>query len=308
MEHLIVLYQEELKTHPAITQVLTIAALLAAGDVISQTFFQKKPFFDARQSVNFFIVGLLYTGSISVAWFGIVERLIVIDGFAAAVIKVLVRAPGFGDPTRMNILDVIVDGVTKRVTISQGELEAHPAITQVLTMATLLLAGDVVSQTFFQKKPFNTRQTANFFIVGVFYTGPCSVAWFGLVERFVVMDGVVAAVIKVLAGQVIYTPPYTLGLLVLYGLLQGQDWKEVLDSVKPQAVLFSDVDDAQDHLSAATTPFGSRVPVLECIVNVRALDGASVCVDLDRSEDSSIEPVPLSLGWISSSKKLFSTS
>ncbi|KAG0432538.1 hypothetical protein HPB47_020748 [Ixodes persulcatus] len=52
----------------------------------------------------------------------------------------------------------------------------------------------------------------------------------------------------------------------------------------------------------------SRVPVLECIVNVRALDGASVCVDLDCSEDSSNEPVPLSLGWISSSKKLFSTS
>ncbi|KAG0414313.1 hypothetical protein HPB47_008510 [Ixodes persulcatus] len=52
----------------------------------------------------------------------------------------------------------------------------------------------------------------------------------------------------------------------------------------------------------------SRVPVLECIVNVRALDGASVCVDLDCSENSSDEPVPLSLGWISSSKKLFSTS
>ncbi|KAG0429749.1 hypothetical protein HPB47_023324 [Ixodes persulcatus] len=55
-------------------------------------------------------------------------------------------------------------------------------------------------------------------------------------------------------------------------------------------------------------PDCSRVPVLECIVNVRALDGASVCVDLDCSEDSSNEPVPLSLGWISSSKKLFSTS
>ncbi|CAN7947847.1 unnamed protein product [Ixodes pacificus] len=123
----------------------------------------------------------------------------------------------------------------------QVELEAHPAITQVLTMATLLLAGDVVSQTFFQKKPFDTRQTANFFIVGVFYTGPCSVAWFGLVERFVVMDGAAAAVIKVLAGQVIYTPPYTLGLLVLYGLLKGQGWKEVLDSVttKYGAVLIS---------------------------------------------------------------------
>ncbi|CAN8008104.1 unnamed protein product, partial [Ixodes pacificus] len=121
----------------------------------------------------------------------------------------------------------------------QGELEAHPAITQVLTMATLLLAGDVVSQTFFQKKPFDTRQTANFFIVGVFYTGPCSVAWFGLVERFVVMDGAAAAVIKVLAGQVIYTPPYTLGLLVLYGLLKGQGWKEVLDSVLAGQLIFS---------------------------------------------------------------------
>ncbi|KAG0430350.1 hypothetical protein HPB47_022779 [Ixodes persulcatus] len=52
----------------------------------------------------------------------------------------------------------------------------------------------------------------------------------------------------------------------------------------------------------------SRVPALECIVNVRAVDGAGVCVDLDCSEDSSNEPVPLSLGWISSSKKLFSTS
>ncbi|KAM7296465.1 protein Mpv17 [Ixodes scapularis] len=127
------------------------------------------------------------------------------------------------------------------IVMYQGELEAHPAITQVLTMATLLLAGDVVSQTFFQKKPFDTRQAAHFFIVGVFYTGPCSVTWFRLVERLVVMDGVAAAVIKALAGQVIYTPPYTLGLLVLYGLLQGQSWKEVLDSVRSKygAVLIS---------------------------------------------------------------------
>lgn len=127
------------------------------------------------------------------------------------------------------------------IVMYQGELEAHPAITQVLTMATLLLAGDVVSQTFFQKKPFDTRQAAHFFIVGVFYTGPCSVTWFRLVEQLVVMDGVAAAVIKALAGQVIYTPPYTLGLLVLYGLLQGQSWKEVLDSVRSKygAVLIS---------------------------------------------------------------------
>ncbi|CAN8030661.1 unnamed protein product [Ixodes persulcatus] len=111
MEHLIVLYQEELKTHPAITQVLTIAALLAAGDVISQTFFQKKPFFDARQSVNFFIVGLLYTGSISVAWFGIVERLIVIDGFAAAVIKVLVSQVFFSPLFTLGLL--VVYGLLK---------------------------------------------------------------------------------------------------------------------------------------------------------------------------------------------------
>ncbi|KAM7301049.1 hypothetical protein ISCGN_016611 [Ixodes scapularis] len=52
----------------------------------------------------------------------------------------------------------------------------------------------------------------------------------------------------------------------------------------------------------------SPVPVLECIVKVRALDGASVCVDLDCSEDSPNEPAPLSLDWVSSSKKLFSAS
>ncbi|KAM7307899.1 adenylate cyclase type 2 [Ixodes scapularis] len=50
----------------------------------------------------------------------------------------------------------------------------------------------------------------------------------------------------------------------------------------------------------------SRVPVLECIANVRALDGVSLCVDLDLSEKSSNEPVPLSLDWVSSSKKFFS--
>ncbi|KAG0443383.1 hypothetical protein HPB47_014981, partial [Ixodes persulcatus] len=52
-----------------------------------------------------------------------------------------------------------------------------------------------------------------------------------------------------------------------------------------------------------------RPVVGRCIVNVRALDGASVCVDLDCSEDSSSnEPVPLSLDWVSSSKKLLSAS
>lgn len=39
-----------------------------------------------------------------------------------------------------------------------------------------------------------------------------------------------------------------------------------------------------------------RVPVLERIVNVRALDCASVCVNVDCSEDSPNEPEPLVTG------------
>lgn len=123
------------------------------------------------------------------------------------------------------------------IVLYQEELNTHPAITQILTIAALLLAGDVISQTFFQKKPFfDARQSVNFFIVGLFYTGPISVAWFGIVERLIAIDGVAAAVIKVLVSQVFYSPLFTLGLLVVYGLLKGQSWKDIGESIRTKYV------------------------------------------------------------------------
>ncbi|CAN7946124.1 unnamed protein product [Ixodes hexagonus] len=116
----------------------------------------------------------------------------------------------------------------------QDQLKAHPAVTQVLTVASLLLTGDVISQAFFQKQKasFDVRQAIHFFVVGLVYTGPCAVTWYGVLEWLVVMDGLTAAVIKVILGQVLYTPVFTLGLLVIYGLLRGDSWLEIVQSVR----------------------------------------------------------------------------
>ncbi|XP_029833306.2 mpv17-like protein [Ixodes scapularis] len=123
------------------------------------------------------------------------------------------------------------------IRLYQGELNTQPAITQVLTIATMLLAGDIISQTFFQQKTtFDARQAVNFFIIGLFYSGPLGVAWFGLVERLVVKDGVAAVVIKVLAGQLMFSPLFTLGLLVFYGLLKGECWMDIMKSIRTKYV------------------------------------------------------------------------
>ncbi|EEC00433.1 conserved hypothetical protein [Ixodes scapularis] len=90
MTHLIALYQVKLKTHPAITQVVTTTVLLLAGDAISQTFFQKKPFCDTRQSVNVCIVDVSCSSRLAMAKYVFLERLVDTNGVTAAITKVLV--------------------------------------------------------------------------------------------------------------------------------------------------------------------------------------------------------------------------
>ncbi|KAM7296529.1 hypothetical protein ISCGN_021688 [Ixodes scapularis] len=112
-------------------------------------------------------------------------------------------------------------------------LHAHPVITQVLTVGTVALAGDVISQTFIQNKPsFDFRQAIIYYIVGLFFTGTLTVLWLMFVEWLVVTDGVAGAAIKTALGLVFFTPPFFLCFLVVHGFLSGHSWEAIRENIR----------------------------------------------------------------------------
>ncbi|CAN7939264.1 unnamed protein product [Ixodes hexagonus] len=110
-------------------------------------------------------------------------------------------------------------------------------ITQVLAIATMLLLGDVISQTLIQRKrAIDARQAARFFVIGAVYTGPLVVTWYGLVEAVIGQDGLVAVVAKVLLGQMVFLPLLLLGFIVLFDVTQGRPWTDIKESVRTKFV------------------------------------------------------------------------
>ncbi|XP_029833301.2 mpv17-like protein [Ixodes scapularis] len=87
MEHVYLLFNDQLKTHPILTQIAAITLLTFLGDVLSQLTFQRKPF-SVKQAAIFFFIGLTYTGPLVVSWFAFVEWLVVMDRVPAIILKV----------------------------------------------------------------------------------------------------------------------------------------------------------------------------------------------------------------------------
>ncbi|XP_022662525.1 protein Mpv17-like isoform X2 [Varroa destructor] len=62
--------------HPTATQVLTTAALMATGDVLSQKFVEKREHINVQRTGRFFFVGCVYVGPVLRTWYPRLEQLI----------------------------------------------------------------------------------------------------------------------------------------------------------------------------------------------------------------------------------------
>ncbi|XP_037526170.1 protein Mpv17-like [Rhipicephalus sanguineus] len=113
-------------------------------------------------------------------------------------------------------------------------MRRHPAKTQVLTTATVLLSGDLIAQKVLERRSnVDVVRAARFFVMGVGFVGPVIRMWHLTLER-VVGSGVAGSLVfrKVLIDQVLFAPVFIASLLVVLGTLQRRSWDDIENSLR----------------------------------------------------------------------------
>ncbi|CAF4784285.1 unnamed protein product [Pieris macdunnoughi] len=111
--------------------------------------------------------------------------------------------------------------------IYQRLLNRRPYLVQAIQTGTLMGAGDLISQTFIEKKSFRDAdyaRTIKFSSIGFCFGGPALRVWYGLLNRHVGSTGKTVALKKVFIDQAVFAPTFLFFLLVGLGALQGKSW------------------------------------------------------------------------------------
>ncbi|CAN7936992.1 unnamed protein product, partial [Ixodes hexagonus] len=116
-------------------------------------------------------------------------------------------------------------------------LNTNPSCTQILTIATCMFLGDIISQIVVQRKTaIEAKRAARFFLIGVIYTGPVATTSFHFLQ-WLVGDGSIATTLtKVALGNLFVGPLATLGFLIVSGALQGLPWVSVKRNIRADYV------------------------------------------------------------------------
>ncbi|KAL3199999.1 hypothetical protein MRX96_013391 [Rhipicephalus microplus] len=110
----------------------------------------------------------------------------------------------------------------------------HPAKTQVMTTATVLLSGDLIAQKVLERQPnVDVVRAAKFFLMGAGFAGPVIRIWHLILEHFV-GSGVGAFVVarKVLIDQALFAPVFIASFLVVLGAFQRRSWHDIEQSLR----------------------------------------------------------------------------
>lgn len=109
----------------------------------------------------------------------------------------------------------------------------HPFKTQVATTSSLMLTGDLITQTFIErKKPLDLQRSLRYFVLGIGFHGPVMYSWYRNLERLVRSGGFSGALRKVLLDEVVFCPLYLPSFIVCLGVLQRRPWADIKDSVR----------------------------------------------------------------------------
>ncbi|CAN8009624.1 unnamed protein product [Ixodes pacificus] len=113
-------------------------------------------------------------------------------------------------------------------------LRTHPAKTQILTTATVMLSSDLMTQKLVERRDsIDVQRAVRFFLVGLAYSGPTQRTWLILMDkRLVRTTGPIATVKKVVLGQLVFAPVSVFGFLVFLGVLQGRTRADIERNIR----------------------------------------------------------------------------
>lgn len=147
----------------------------------------------------------------------------------------------------------------------------HPAKTQLITTATVMLSGDLISQKVLERRSsIDVPRAARFFVMGIAFVGPALRVWYFTLERIVGSSGGRALVIKkVFLDQALFTPVFLPSFLVTLGALQRRSWESIKQTVradylpilKANYVLWP----AAQLINFRFVPLSYRVPFASCV-------------------------------------------
>ncbi|KAM7312191.1 putative peroxisomal membrane protein 2, pxmp2 [Ixodes scapularis] len=118
-----------------------------------------------------------------------------------------------------------------------GETSMDLGPSNILTIATCMFVGDIISQTAVERATaFEVKRAARLCLIGLFYTGPVAVTAFAFLEWLVGDGSIITTLTKVALSQCCVAPLTTLGFLVVSGALQRLPWVSIKHSVSTNYV------------------------------------------------------------------------
>ncbi|KAF5017138.1 hypothetical protein F66182_10972 [Fusarium sp. NRRL 66182] len=113
-----------------------------------------------------------------------------------------------------------------------ARMAQRPLLTSSITTATLFGAGDVLAQQAVDKKGFDKHdyaRTGRMVLYGGAIFGPAASAWYGVLQRHVVLKSTAATVVtRVAADQLLFTPVNLFCFLSSMSIMEGTDPMEKL--------------------------------------------------------------------------------
>jgi len=106
----------------------------------------------------------------------------------------------------------------------QRVLRKYPAGTQVVQAGILMGLGDQIAQNFIEhSKSIDFVRTAQFAGIGFFISGPATVTWYRILNKYIGSKGYSVAIKKVACDQIFFAPTFLTVILITIGICQGKD-------------------------------------------------------------------------------------
>ncbi|XP_073830916.1 mitochondrial inner membrane protein MPV17 [Musca autumnalis] len=114
----------------------------------------------------------------------------------------------------------------------------RPYVAEGLRAAGIMASGDVLAQTFVEKKSFkdvDLIRTAKYGSMGMLFVGPILKYWYGLLDRQIRgKQGVSRALKKMVVDQAIMAPSLNLVIASLLGLINNEKPHDIAERLKVQ--------------------------------------------------------------------------
>ncbi|KAF6021003.1 MPV17 [Bugula neritina] len=115
-------------------------------------------------------------------------------------------------------------------------LEKKPTITMAISTATLMSTGDVLAQTAIEKRHqhqnYQPIRTLRFFVFGLTIAGPSLRLWYKTLDKIIPAGAALRPLKMVALDQILFAPCFLTVFWTTMGILRGETFTEVLDSLK----------------------------------------------------------------------------